>query len=170
MPATYDCIATTTLGSTASSITFSSIPSTFTDLVIIFSGQNSTSSNADVTMVLNNDTSAAYSRMRLYSNGTTVSADRAINATSAEAVAYIGGSATSSMFASTQINILSYANTSVNKTWLLHWNSNGTSDAYSLMGIGLYRSLSAITQIQFYPVSGNFVAGTTATIYGIKAA
>jgi len=50
MPATYDCIATTTLTSTASSVVFSSIPQTYTDLVVVFVGKNTT---ANVAMMVN---------------------------------------------------------------------------------------------------------------------
>jgi len=66
MPATYDCIATTTLTSTASSVVFSSIPQTYTDLVVVFVGKNTT---ANVAMTgefdLNSDGGNNYSATHL---------------------------------------------------------------------------------------------------------
>lgn len=170
MPATFDCIATTTLSSSASDIVFSNIPQTFTDLMFIFTGQGSASSNVDCNMRFNGDSSALYSYMRIYSGGSTVNADRGNGTNSWGAVAYIGGSNTPNMFASTQINIFNYSSTSANKSSLCQWNSAGTSDNYSLINAGLYRSTSAITSIQIFPQSGSLVAGTTAQLYGIKAA
>jgi hypothetical protein len=79
MPAgnTYESIATQTLGSSSGSITFSSIPSTYTDLVIVFSG--TTAALVAVDIQFNGDTSTNYSRTIISGNGSTASSDREVN-------------------------------------------------------------------------------------------
>ena len=77
---TYEAIATTTLGSTASSVTFSSIPATYTDLVLVSAPIGN--GDAQVNMTFNNDTSAFYSDTLIAGNGSTVTAYRAIQGAS----------------------------------------------------------------------------------------
>jgi hypothetical protein len=79
---TYVPIATQTLGSATASVTFSSIPATYTDLVLIVAAQNVTASGVNnMALVLNSDGGTNYSMTRLSGNGSTVSSDRASSAT-----------------------------------------------------------------------------------------
>ena len=64
---------------------------------------------------------------------------------------------------------MNYANTSVYKTVLLKNNDSGTSNTVSA-SVGLYRSTNAINAVNILPGSGNLPAGSTFTLYGIKAA
>jgi hypothetical protein len=163
MPVTYDKIATTTLGSAASNIIFSSIPSTYTDLVLVFVGKRTSGAN-NLYINLNNDSSALYSRTVLFGTGTTAGSTRNSGQTSITDF-YVG---LSSVGDSLHImNFMNYSNTTTNKTLL--WR-NGRADEATQSIVGLYRSTSAINQIDLYTSGSTITAGSTATLYGIKAA
>ena len=158
MPAgnTYEAIATQTLSSTASSVVFSSIPSTYTDLVAIVT----TTTSSDLSWRINTDTGTNYSQTAIYGYSSFGSA-RQSNATS-HWLNY--GSNSGNFVATIQIN--GYSNTSIFKTHLLRDNANGsTTDAM----VGLWRSTAAISTLTFIPPS-TFAVGTTISLYGIKAA
>lgn len=168
MPATYDCIATTTLTSTASSVVFSSIPQTYTDLVVVFTGKNTT---ANVAMTgefdLNSDGGNNYSSTQLNMDNTT-SRGTGNNG------GYYGQLYRNSVSWAV-VQFMNYSNSTTNKTWLSRWASMGGSDGANLGGaiVGLWRNTNAITQIDFNrPAgeSGSFDIGCTWTLYGIKAA
>ena len=168
MPATYEKIATTTLGSAAASIDFTSIPSTYTDLRISFV-TTSTVGNADVYMRLNSDTGTNYSRTILYGDGSSALSQRNTS------VAYFdlnyAGYVGVTYPASFQIDLFSYAG-STYKT-ILSANSVDKNGAGAVeQVVGLWRSTSAITAISLSLEIGyrNLPAGATATLYGIKAA
>jgi hypothetical protein len=165
MAKTYEPIATNTLGSAASSIVFSSIPNTYTDLRIVFVGTSA--SNIPGEMRFNSDTAANYSRSYLSSNGATVSASRDLN----QNYISIGTSAITSTPMMNTVDIFSYAG-SVYKTCLITCsddrNGSGTVDRE----VATWRSTSAISSITLTVDlgTGTFLTGTTATLYGIKAA
>jgi hypothetical protein len=161
MPLTYTPIATQTLGSSASSVTFSSIPATYTDLIIVASPvHNSTIDNIQVQFNL--DTTSNYSRTRLIGNGTTASSDRNSSQTSLFAGLDDTGRST------TIIQVMNYANTTTFKTVLTRSNLTG----YTSAEVGLWRKTpEAINQIKLFHDSGNtFQTGSTFSLYGILAA
>lgn len=158
MPAgnTYEAIATQTLASTASSVVFSSIPSTYTDLIAIVT----TTTTSDLTWRINSDTGSNYSQTAIYGYSALGSA-RQSNATS-HWLNY--GSNNGNFVAIIQLN--NYSNTNVFKTSILRDGANGsTTDVMA----GLWRSTSAINSLTFIPPS-TFAVGTTISLYGIKAA
>ena len=163
--ATYEPIATTTLGSAASSITFSSIPATYTDLRLVLVGTASTAA-PDIQVQFNSDTSTNYSRTRMAGTGSTVFNGTTSNA-SYIAADYTGLSTTiPSLY---EFDIFSYAG-STYKTMLtkVAEDRNGSGDVF--LQVGMWRSTAAITSIYLFLSAYNFAAGTTATLYGIKAA
>ena len=165
MASTYEKIATNTLGSNASSVTFSSISGSYTDLVLIVNALGvGANTDENCSIQLNSDTGSNYSVTRLRGNGTTASSDRDSNATSALAgiiqVKTTGDTTRDTFIAQFQ----NYSNTTTNKSFLIRSNST----AYSVQAIvGLYRSTSAITSIKFQINSNNFFTGSTFTLYGI---
>jgi hypothetical protein len=161
MPNTYDPIATQTLGSSSGSITFSSIPSTYTDLVIVFSG--TTAALVAVDIQFNGDTSAIYSRAIISGNGSTASSDREVNQTQSS----IGLSSTTQ--SDSIFQIFNYSNTTTFKTVLSR--ANVTASLLRAC-VGLYRSTSAITSVTLSVTNSasTFSAGSTFSLYGIKAA
>lgn len=164
MPATYDSIATTTLGSATNTITFSSISGSYTDLRLVLTGVMATTVDSAY-IRFNSDSGTNYSRTTLGGNGTSASSGRA----SSQAQIYV----TNDDISTTNptliiIDIFSYAG-STNKTCLSTQSNdrNGAGNAHSQ--VGLWRSTSAITSITF--TSGqNFAIGFTASLYGILKA
>lgn len=168
MPTTYENIATTTLTSTASTITFNSIPGTYTDLRLVFVGTvDAGGSGSGLRLKINNDGSTLYSLTEVYGDGSSAAAARVSN----NAFAYLsnatGLSTTVPTFAT--VDFFSYAG-SINKFFLstLQGDKNG-SGAVEYMA-HRYQSTNAITRIDIYPANPNFASGTTATLYGITKA
>lgn len=158
MPATYEPIATTTLGSAQSSVTFSSISGSYTDLVLISNWTLSTGQN--LLMRFNSDSGTNYSETDLGGNGSAASSTRDTNRTDVR-VGYYNTNRTIH-----RVNIMNYANSTTYKTALIRWDS----DEYVYSRVALWRNTSAITSISLTAGSGNIQSGSTFTLYGIKAA
>jgi len=163
--ATYVPIATQTLSTAASSITFSSIPSTYTDLRIVITATPSSSAVGYTSIYFNTDnTGTNYSLTYLEGNGFSASSG---NFTNNGTLAVGDFNVMSSTIPNTtQIDVFSYAG-STYKT-VLSANSgdfNGTGTVFRM--VGLWRSIAAINQLVLKPAGGNFNSGTTATLWGI---
>lgn len=158
---TYTPIATNTLGSATSSVTFNSF-SGYTDLILVTAGTASTSGAGWLTFNGDSPTSGSnYSNTSLYGNGATAGSYRRTSQARIN----------DSLFYGTQCNnifhIMNYANTTTYKTVLLRANyPAGELNAT----VGLWRSTSAITSLTLTHSGGNFSIGTTFTLYGIAAA
>lgn len=163
MAATYEPIATTTLSSAASSITFSSIASSWTDLRLVLTGTGSTTLNPWLTF--NNDSSALYSQTNLAGDGSVAESTRQTSGTYIKEI-YNLFNTTPSMVT---YDIFSYAG-STYKTVLMTIASDNNGSGRTANQVGLYRSTTAISRIDLTASTGNFAIGTTATLYGIKAA
>lgn len=161
MPAgsTYTPIQTYTLPSTTLDFTLSSIPSTYTDIIVIFGG--GTAAPTGVYLQFNGDTGSNYSFTKIYGYGAGFGSTRTSNATRSE----IGGSWSSRN--TNIIQIQNYSNTTTYKNALFR-QSDGTDTVAA--GVTLWRSTAAINSIKFTTDSTNFSAGTVITIYGISAA
>ena len=161
---TYSTIATTTLASAAASYTFSSIPTTYTDLILVLNGSFDTFNN--VRFQVGNgsvDTGSNYSATRLLGDGSAASSDRISNTTGG----YIITINTNQVMG--LVHFQNYSNTTTYKTMLARGGAPGTSD-YVSANVNLWRSTSAINTIKIYPNSGNMNTGMTLTLYGIAAA
>jgi len=163
MPATYEPIATTTLGSAAASISISSIPATYTDLRLVVNGGTSVSGTY-AWIQFNSDTSTNYSTTRLDGDGGSPASARTTSAT------FIRNSTSLDSNPNLVItDIFSYASSAF-KTCLINTAADQNGSGRVTQTVGLWRSSSAITSILFSANSGNLNAGTTATLYGIKNA
>ena len=168
MPQTYTPIASTTLTTAAASYTFSSIPTTYTDLVLVINSAIVTTGYTIRMQVGNSsvDTGTNYSTTALYGTGTAAGSNRESNQTNAS-INWNGYPTTTSGASITIVNLLNYSNTSTNKIFLTRANNAATgTDAI----VSLWRSTSAINVIKIFPISDNFAAGTTLTLYGILKA
>lgn len=161
MPSTYDKIATASGTGSAGDITFTVIPSTYTDLVLV--ANIFTTANANTTIRLNGDTGSNYSATVLWGNGTTASSTRASNT---DAVIYQQDLfSTSSISALSVFNFMNYSSSSVYKTVLVRSNkANQSTEAW----VNLWRNTSAITSITVR--GATFTTDAKFTLYGIKAA
>lgn len=166
MPATYEPIATTTLGSSNTTINFSSIPATYTDLRIVVVAQVLTSAQY-VYVQFNADTATNYSVTTLGGNGSAGGSSRVTSGSNIEG-GYRSFMPVSSNWGLWTMDVFSYAG-STNKTVLI--NSNGDTNGGGGVDaiVGLWRSTSAINAIKLFNTN-QFATGTTATLYGIKAA
>jgi hypothetical protein len=162
MPKTYEPIATTTLASAATSFTFSSIPSTYTDLILV--ADMSTGGSANYPSVrLNGDTASNYSRTYINGDGSSASSSR-----NTESYMTVFGNQITASRVNFIMHFMNYSNTTTNKTALSRKN-----DASGVMGatVHLWRSTAAINSILIgSQTSDTFSIGTTFTLYGIKAA
>ena len=166
----YESIATTTLGSTTSTVTFSSIPATYQHLQIraLVRDDRAAALN-NMTFRVNGDTGANYTQHALYGDGSSVGAfgNASTNLTYGGLIP--SASATASVFGVTVIDILDYANTSKYKTFrvLSGFDANGSGGVrlYS----GLWMSTSAMTSITFdSETAGDFVQYSSFALYGIR--
>ena len=164
MPATYEPIATTTLGSAAADITFSSIGNGYTDLVIAM-----VNIDGSLAIRFNSDTGNNYVSHFLSGEGSTAAssysaASSNINFTSLE-------NTNSSIFSVAVIDILDYTNTNKNKTvrTLVGWDANGSG----IVGMwsSLWLNTNAITSISLGArngFTGSFPQYSSFALYGIK--
>jgi hypothetical protein len=163
MPSTYEPIATTTLGSVSNTITFSGIPSTYTDLRIVLVGRTSVPQEGQTMFwYYNGSTAGNYSNVILSGNA---SSPYSANFTNASYFRCNGFNGTYPSVIS--MDIFSYAG-STNKTCLLQVSTEFYTFGQVQRIVGLWRQTSAITSVTVeYP---EMQVGTMATIYGIKAA
>jgi hypothetical protein len=156
---TYEPIASTTLGSNSNSISFSSIPGTYTDLRMVASltlGAN------DALYITINGAGSGYSQTKLYGTGSSASSWRG---TSRSRINF--GDVFAAVASGQQMfvaDFFSYANTNVYKTLLCAY---AHASSHVVRDVGLYGSTSAITSITLV---GALQTGTTVSLYGIKAA
>lgn len=156
-------IATTTLGSANTTITFSSIPSTYTDLRIVFVDNGLSTADRPV-LQFNGDTGANYSVTRMTGTGSAAGSTRN---TSDNQIRFQNSNLESTYPSLLTVDIFSYT-ASVNKTCLGMQSDDGNGTGNIFVGVGLWRSTSTINQILIKTISGNnFATGTTATLYGI---
>lgn len=166
MPATYTPIASVRIAAGDSGVNFTSIPQTYTDLVVVLNLFNSSvNTGSAVWFRVNSDSSAIYSGTELVGSGSVASSNRVANNT-----IWAGSTALTVGFPSTYIlNINNYSNTNVFKSAL--WSISESGSTRTAIDAGLYRSTSAITDFNVLIPGGNSqLAKGTASLYGIKAA
>ena len=161
MTATYKKIATSTLGSSQADVTFSSIPATYTDLVLISNVKLTTSGGEYIAYQLNSNTSVVYSSTYLYGTGSSALSGRV----SDEASGRFGNGGISN-FEVNITNFNNYSNTTTNKTVISRSSLTGS---FTLVYCSLWRNTSAINSIRLFPSTANWASGSTFTLYGIKA-
>lgn len=168
MSSTYTPISQTTLSSTAGIVTFSSIPQTYTDLVLIQSAR--VSSAFDITAIRVNSVTTNYSGTYLEGNFTTTTSGRGTLEIALRA-GYVPGTSYPNEWSTEIYNFFNYTNTSVNKTVLSRTNFLNSAVSFNIQTkVSLIPTTAAITQITTQPVNGAlWASGSTFTLYGIKA-
>jgi hypothetical protein len=168
--ATYEPIATTTLGSAAASVSFTSISGSYTDLVLIGNGYNATGTGLPCRMRFNSDTGSNYSLTNLTGNGSSASSGRGSNQAQAWVGYSVGWDNNSSEPTFFIANIMNYSNSTTYKTALVRNNQPTGDFPGTEVIVNLWRNTSAITSIEVYINSGTFATGSTFTLYGILSA
>jgi hypothetical protein len=173
MANTLELIASSTVGAGGSaSITFSSIPNTYTDLVLKVSSRSDVSSTNDYGYIqLNSDTTSAnYPYRQLIGNGSVTGSNSGTLA-GAASLRMSAATATASVFGSNEIYISNYLSTVVKSIFADGVSENNASDATQSMWASLWNPATqvAITSIVLKAGSGNFVQHSTAYLYGVKS-
>ena len=163
---TYEPIATTTLTSNTSDYTFTSIPGTYTDLIVVCSNLKNTTTHT-LCLRFNSDTSTNYSWTVIAGALGSASSQRASNDSRGVAIGgYTEGlqSGTPGIYTG---QVMNYSNSTTYKTCIARGNNtNGEVETI----VGLWRSTAAITSITVRPSGGFMQSGTVLSLYGIKAA
>jgi hypothetical protein len=159
----FESIYTTTLSTNTASVTFSSIPATYTDLVVVTSLRVS---STDITsLVYFNNSTSSYTRRVLYGDGATATSASASDA----GVLWTNQSNnTADTFGSATIYIPNYSGSNNKSVSIDFVTENNTTTAYAAINAFLWSNSSAITSIKLVPNAGNYVQYSTATLYGIK--
>jgi hypothetical protein len=166
MANTFTKIASVTVGSGgASTIDFTSIPNTYTNLIVKLSARNTAASGL-VYYSFNGNTSSRTARL-LYGDGSAAGSVLYDN-TDPRAMVMNESGYTANSFSNGEMYILNYAGSN-NKGWSSDsvQETNATT-AYSYLMAGLWSNTSAITSITFSTFTGNFAQYSTATLYGIN--
>ncbi len=168
MSATYTPIASITLGADAASVTFSSIPQTYTDLILVSNTRSTRAGNTgdNIFLRFNSDSGTNYSATTLEGNGSIAESTR-FSSASAVYIRIPASTATANVFSPSITNIMNYSNTTTNKSTLTRAQS--VSESVNLI-VGLWRNTTAITSINLSANNGNFVSGSTFNLYGILGA
>jgi hypothetical protein len=162
-------IATVTTTGSQASVTFSGIPSTYRDLLVVVNGRGTTAATLETLNVrFNGDSSAIYDSFVQNREGYGVRTR--INQTSAEVGNVEAATGPTAAAARIEMRIGSYAGTLYRKAFLVNQTlktAEATASFYHQFSSGWWRSTSAITQVELFLSAGGFVDGSTVTLYGI---
>jgi hypothetical protein len=164
MAVTYEPIATQTLGSSQTTITFNSF-SGYTDLRLIVTPL-STADGMNYQLRFNSDSGTNYSLTYLRGNGSTAVSNRQSNITFFDNLNMGVYTTTPHIY---MYDIMNYSNSTTYKTVLNRFSEMGGS-GFVATGVGLWRSTSAVSTITLTALTNQFATGSTFTLYGIKAA
>jgi hypothetical protein len=159
---TYTPLATITLGSAVSSVTFSSIPATYRDLLIVFFGTGSTTLQGRIR--LNSDSGSNYHYVRMSGSGSAISSVSAASQT----FGFLSGIAQATTTGRLQmnLNIMDYSATDKHTTIISRADQAGNgTEAF----VNRWANTSAVTSVQILTSTGNWAIGTTAALYGIAS-
>ena len=162
----YESIQTVTLGTSASTISFTSIPSTYKHLQIRVSARYTTGTEAGIKIRFNSDTGSNYAYHELYGTGTGAGATGAATQTAMSDMVYINS--TASVFGAAVIDILDYSNTNKYKTVRSLNGADVNGGGYVQLISGLWQNTAAVSNIEMY-VSANAMAQYSSfALYGVK--
>jgi len=164
----YESIATLSGTGASTTISFTSIPSTFSHLQLRVLGRSDSAAAAGtITVYTNNDTTAGnYNRHRLSTDGTTITANGTAS-TSTQLGRVTAATAAANIMGITILDILDYASTTKYKTFrsFSGHDQNGSGDLW--LTSGLWMNSSAINRVDLV-IGGNWTTATTIALYGIK--
>jgi hypothetical protein len=170
MALTYEPISTQTISSDVATITFSSIPQTYTDLVLAtnFGGFSASFDNI-WGIYFNGSTANSYSGTVLYGDGGTAGSTRRTTGANADGHILLWRVSNTTVASGGLIHIMNYTNTTTNKTIFARSSS---ASSWASSHAGLWQSTSAITSVTLKWLDSNqrYKTGSTFTLYGIKAA
>jgi hypothetical protein len=165
MATTYTLIEGKTLTSTTANVLFSSIPQTYTDLVLRTSTRISSADNYIQMQVQLNSTTANYSARQISNFGTTISTTSTTSATGAYSV---GNNAVANTFGNNEIYISNYTGSNF-KSYSSDSNASTTTNNRLDLRSGLWSNSTAVTSLNITPFDGSsFLENSTFYLYGIN--
>jgi len=163
---TYVALGSVTISSAQNQVTFSNIPQTYTDLILV-SNVGASAINPSIYMRFNGDAQSNYSFTNIYGNGTAAASTRASTQSKAVMAWYVSPDTTMAMVNVTQI--MNYSSNTVYKTTMSRANRGSASNSQGTeASISLWRNTAAINSITLLPEQ-NFSIGSTFNLYGISA-
>ena len=165
MANTYTLISSNVLSSSAASVTFSAIPSTYTDLVVRASIRSDRAAELDDWLSIQFGGSG-FSQTTLQGNGATASSSRG----NTNGMSYFipAATATTNTFSSLELYVPNYAGSTQKPSSTFNALETNATTAYLTVLAGLRTSTSAISSISFTPYWSNLVAGSSFYLYGIS--
>ena len=159
---TYDLIASNVLSSSASSVTFSSIPGTYRDLVLVATIQTVGPDFSLTRARFNSDTGANYNWVVMSGNGSTANSSSTSGETYLQL--YFASTANVGDIQQMRLMLMDYSTTNKHKSGLVRADeANGGTDAFATR----WASTSAINAVEIYAAGNNFASGSTFYLYGI---
>ena len=166
MSATYIPIQSTTLTTSAASVTFSNIPATYTDLVVRISARADASSATNSVSMRINDVTTNRSITFLRGTGSGVTSAQGFDGNIGTIT---GATATASTFGDIEVYIPNYLSSANKPFSSFSVQEDNNASAFIFARAHLWQSSAAITQLRFESLtSANFVSGSTFHLYGIK--
>jgi len=169
MALTYQAIATTTVGSGgAANIEFTSIPQTYTDLLLSVSARSETNNTGNLWLQINNSTAVTNKTILLYGDGSSANTAKASNSDYIWSYS-VAANFTANVFSNQEYYFPNYTN-SANKTVMQNGvTENNATTAFTVFSSAEYNITAAITSIKLsIYFSGDINQHSTATLYGIK--
>ena len=167
MANTYTLISSNVLTSGAATVTFSSIPATYTDLQIFCSARDADTGGAVVALSFNGVTTNLSSR-NLTGNGSAASSGSSTSALAISARSD-SGDRTANTFGNSSFYVTNYASSTLNKSVSVDSvEETNATGAFMNMTAGLWSSTATITSLTLTPGVANFVTGSSFYLYGIK--
>lgn len=167
MANTYTLISSNVLSSSAASVTFSAIPSTYTDLVLRITSRE-TVTQSSIILAFNGDSATNYSRTILASTGSAAFSGRDTSASSLVALYDEDASYTANTFNSMEIYIPSYTVSQNKPISIVGMSENNATAARMSDTAGLWRNTASLNQIVLSKTASAFVSGSSFYLYGIK--
>jgi hypothetical protein len=164
-------IASVTLAVAADPISFTNIPQIYQDLMFVINARGTKAATLENLVVYPNGLGGTTnaSDTRLIGDGSSATSVRSTN----QPYNFLGNipsaSSTAGIFGATEVHVLNYTNTTTFKTFLNRSASDLNGSGNTILNVGLWRSTAAITSFDIYAESANYLAGTSITLYGIRA-
>jgi hypothetical protein len=165
MANTYKLIEAKTLASAVSSITFSSIPQTYTDLQVLFSARGTTGLGANVIIIEYNGNGSSYNFIRLMGYGSGANSGSGANGQIAITQSV---DETANTFSNNSLYIPNYTSANYKSLSGDSVNENNDTETYMTLNATLWSNTAAITSLKLTANGGNFVINSTFYLYGIS--
>lgn len=161
-------IATVTVGTATASIDFSSIPATYTDLILVLSSRSTSNDGNPWTgiAITFNGSSADFTGRRLYGTG---SGSGSSDTSAPRAGITAGDTATANVFGNASIYIPNYAGSNYKSASIESVSETNGATSLVMLNALLWSQVAAINQITLTLGAGNFDTYSSATLYGIKS-